>query len=52
MYHLVYYIGNTRKEVIRYNAPRALCMYLKRQLSNSTHRMGYFRLEPVRLTIK
>jgi len=51
MYHLVYYIDGKRIEIIRYNISYRLCEWLQRKLSRTTHKMGEFKFEPVRLTL-
>lgn len=45
LYNLEYYIGNRLLETIVYNKSKPLCLYLKKNLENTTHKLGKFKLK-------
>ena len=47
MYRLVYYIGTKRVEVTVQNAPLNVCKWKKAILSESTHKLGTFKIERI-----
>ena len=44
-YNLEYYIGNKLVETVVYNKPKPLCLSIKGKLSNSSHKIGTFKLK-------
>lgn len=50
MFNLEYLIGNRVVETVLYNESRVLCLWKKNKLSNSSHRLGTFRLTPVKVS--
>ena len=49
MYNLEYWIGKKFVETTLYNKPIGVCRWKEKQLKETTHKMGEFKLKPIEL---
>jgi hypothetical protein len=47
MYKLTYWIGNRNIETVLISAPKNVCKWKKNCLTESTHKMGTFKIEKI-----